>query len=174
VRRPAEPTYMRPTTVKRSASTHQITTRHVRPSRPRAGCGDHQVPSGEMTITEHHPEQREEAEAYVADGSANQARDRVDRAAHDRHAEHVGKKGVPENRAPDPAIAHRSVGHLAAHADREGDVGEVAIGLPWSPRGRALKILSSDVSGVPQSSRRPLPRPASRPSQAPRLRRTAR
>lgn len=29
---------------------------------------------------------------------------------------------------PDPAIAHRGEGHLVAHADCEGDVGEVAVG----------------------------------------------
>jgi hypothetical protein len=32
--------------------------------------------------------------------------------------EHVRQQGVRERRTPDPAIAHRGVGHLVAH--REG------------------------------------------------------
>jgi len=63
-----------------------------------------------------------------SDGLANQAGDEVDRASYDRRAEQVGKQGVGGQRAPDPAIAHRGVGHLVARADRVGDVGEVAVG----------------------------------------------
>ena len=57
-----------------------------------------------------------------ANGLTNQAGDEVDRAAHDRHAEPIRQQGVAEHRGPDPAVAHRGIGHLAAHADRERDV----------------------------------------------------
>jgi hypothetical protein len=33
---------------------------------------------------------------------------------------------VGEYCSPDPAIAHRGVGHLVTHGDREGDVGKIA------------------------------------------------
>jgi uncharacterized membrane protein len=62
-----------------------------------------------------------------SDGLADQAGDQVDRVSYDRRAKQVGKQGVGEHHAPDPAIAHRGVGQLLAHADREGDVAEVAV-----------------------------------------------
>jgi uncharacterized membrane protein len=55
-------------------------------------------------------------------GLTNQAGDEVDRAAYDHHAEHLRQQWVAEHRAPDPAIAHRGIGHLVAHADGERDV----------------------------------------------------
>ena len=62
-----------------------------------------------------------------SDGLANQAGDEVDRSSYDRRAKQEAKQSVREQRASNPAIAHRSVGNLVVHADREGDVGEVAV-----------------------------------------------
>ena len=62
-----------------------------------------------------------------SDGLANQAGDEVDRAPDDSGAEHIRQQGVGEHCTPDPSITHRGVGHLVAHADREGNIGEVAI-----------------------------------------------
>ena len=60
-------------------------------------------------------------------GLANQAGDEVDRSSYDRRAKQEAKQRVREQRASNPAIAHRTVGNLVVHADREGDVGEVAV-----------------------------------------------
>ena len=62
-----------------------------------------------------------------SDGLANQAGDEVDRAPHDSGAEPVRQQGVGEHCTPDPSIADRGIGHLIAHADGEGNIGEVAI-----------------------------------------------
>jgi len=50
-------TYMRPTTVRRSASTEPNHDTTCSPKQTEAGRDDHHAPFGEMTITEHDPEE---------------------------------------------------------------------------------------------------------------------
>src|SRR6185312_8028397 len=60
-------------------------------------------------------------------GLPEQPGDEVDRACDDDDAEHIGQDGVGKHRTPDLGVAQRGVGYLVAHADGEGDVGEVAV-----------------------------------------------
>ena len=56
-----------------------------------------------------------------------QSGDEVDRACDDDHVEHIRQDGVGKHTAPDLGVAQRSVGYLVGHADRESDVGKVAV-----------------------------------------------
>jgi hypothetical protein len=78
-------------------------------------------------MPQHQPRSRPVGRDREFDSSANQAGDEVDRTTNDRYAEHVRQESVGEHCAPDTSIAHSGIGHLVAHADRECDVGEVAV-----------------------------------------------
>jgi len=65
--------------------------------------------------------------------SGEQAGDEVDRAGHDHHAEQIRQEGLGQHGAPDPPVAHRGIRHLVAHANREGDIGEVPVGRRLRP-----------------------------------------
>ena len=69
---------------------------------------------------------------------AEQSGDEVDRAGDDDHAEHVRQDGMGEHAAPDLGVAQRGVGYLVGHADREGDIGEVAVA------GRLLPVFGAE------------------------------
>ena len=61
-----------------------------------------------------------------SNGSANQARDEIDQLHH-VGTEHVRQQGIEAHGTPDQSIADRGIGDLVAYADREGDVGKVAV-----------------------------------------------
>jgi hypothetical protein len=57
--------------------------------------------------------------------------------------EHIRQEGVGEHGAPDPRVTHSGVRHLVAHADGEGDIGEVAVGRRLLPSGSQKAIPAS-------------------------------
>jgi hypothetical protein len=59
--------------------------------------------------------------------SANQTGHEVDGAGDDDNTEQVCQQSVGENGPADQRITQSGIGHLVGHADRERDIGEVAV-----------------------------------------------
>ena len=59
--------------------------------------------------------------------SANQTGHEVDGASDDDNTEQVCQQSVGENGPADQRITQSGIGHLVGHADRERDIGEVAV-----------------------------------------------
>lgn len=116
--------------------------------------------------------------------SGDQSGDEVESARHDDHAERVRQGRVGEHATPEPGVAQSGVGYLVAHADSEGDVGEVVIAGPFLPgrvvegyargsgcevqvaQGRVQTVLTRVQDNITVSTGRPVSSPRSRRQRA--------